>query len=321
MSWIIVFLLIHNTATSGEEAFERCNSSLDKKERNIAIILDYDGTCTSNNTIAIVLKALEQDPDEFLKIMGNRRIEIDGNRPEGERVFASNASIWLYGLAKLANEKNPSVPLDERFFSEHVAPFIHLFPGIIKFLFKIKNMVKTESRFQEANMKIHYFIVSAGLKDLIKLTFPKGLMNYIFGCRFDVTETDEKDYINIPIASVDPKIKNQIIMEISKGSFRKSKEDKEIPLQSWIRFSDMIFIGDGPTDIPAFSLIKQLGGRSILIYDPKETDYESTRSMINDVAEGFEVTDMITSADFSLEGDLFNFIKNRCEEMIEENDL
>ena len=221
----VLFFIIHNFASSqaGEGLLRKCEQLLaNKQERNIAIILDYDGTCTPDCSTSKLIEILsEQTADEFWSVMDVHRKTIDENRPDGEHTFASNAPVWLYSLAKIANERNPSIPLDERFFSKYVAPVINLYPNLIKFLWELKNMAYNELRFKNARTKIHLFIVSAGIRDLIELTFPKDLMTCVYGCRYEVMDMGD-EYINFPIAVVDEKIKNQIIMEISKGRFGKS---------------------------------------------------------------------------------------------------
>ncbi len=84
-------------------------------------------------------------------------------------------------------------------------------------------------------------------------------------------------------ASEDPKIISQIayaldnttktraVFEINKGSNKIPDievnamipdEDRRVP------FQNMIYIADGPSDIPVFSLINRFGGRTFAVYQP-----------------------------------------------------
>ena len=68
--------------------------------------------------------------------------------------------------------------------------------------------------------------------------------------------------------------KTQFIFKINKGvesvydtkQVNKYMEERERP----VPFSRMIYVGDGTTDIPCMRLVKNFGGHSIAVYNPKD---------------------------------------------------
>jgi predicted HAD superfamily phosphohydrolase len=68
--------------------------------------------------------------------------------------------------------------------------------------------------------------------------------------------------------------KTQFIFKINKGvesvydtkQVNKFMEEKQRP----VPFSRMIYVGDGTTDIPCMKLVKNFGGHSIAVYNPKD---------------------------------------------------
>ena len=72
----------------------------------------------------------------------------------------------------------------------------------------------------------------------------------------------------------------------------------------------MVYIGDGPTDIPALALIRDRGGVGVILYDKDKQNKDIKRrlkKMSSDSRANF-----ITKADFSIKGELFKFIKAHC---------
>ena len=73
--------------------------------------------------------------------------------------------------------------------------------------------------------------------------------------------------------TVDNTIKTVSIFEINKGSNKSSRidvnafiphEDRRIPIDQ------MIYIADGPSDVPVFAVVKGMGGKTYAVYNPED---------------------------------------------------
>jgi len=92
---------------------------------------------------------------------------------------------------------------------------------------------------------------------------------------------------------------------VGKGQGKPFAVNKRVsPDQVRIPLDQMVFVGDGYTDIPCFSLIKQNGGIPIAVYDHKQA--EKWGSAFQFVADG-RVSNL-HSADYRQGSDLMNFI-------------
>ncbi len=218
----------------------------------------------------------------------------------------------MYSLSRLAFEKK--VPLNADFFKTEVLPYITLFQGVEKFLHFIKDIEKTKE-FNEVNLSIHHFIVSAGLQDLISLVFAPELITRVFGCRYTVIVHEGNETLpeSIPVFCMDETVKTRSLFEISKGSFNDENKPVNKYLESkelFAPFTNMIYIGDGDTDVPALSLTRSKGGVGVALYNPAyslEKRQERLKKM-----QANKRADLVTAADFSLDGQLFQYLKARC---------
>lgn len=67
--------------------------------------------------------------------------------------------------------------------------------------------------------------------------------------------------------------KTRALFEINKGIPRHPEADVNAKMSEEmrrVRFENMIYIADGPSDIPAFSLVHKNGGSAFAIYPPKD---------------------------------------------------
>ena len=246
-----------------------------------------------------------------------KKLREDRKKPNWEHILASDTPIWMYTLARIAHTNKK--PLNKDFF-QFVAPKIKLYPNVKKFLKTIKN-IEENSSFKKQKIKIYHFIISAGLKDLIDCIFTtKELIEWTFGGRYTVIYSDEKtinEPESIPAFCMDETMKTRSIFEIAKGTF----DDPKTPVNKRVSsdqlkfpFFNMIYVGDGPTDIPSLSLVRSKGGVGVVVYN-KEKPSKEVKRKLKDMSLDRRAN-LITSADFSLKGELFQFIEAHCHRVL-----
>lgn len=282
---------------------------------NIAVVWDFDGTLTPIDSTTKVVEILQagQSGDEFWRYV--KGLRGDNRKPKWEHVLASDAPIWMYALSRIAFRNK--VPLNSEFFGQFVKPHIPLYDRVPAFLRKLKLLEETTA-FKSVDLKIHFFVITAGLKDLVEQIFPEDLITWTFGCRYEIiaSEGDEAEPESVPVFCMDETMKTRSLFEISKGSF----EDKDRSVNRrvaeesrWAPFENMIYVGDGDTDVPALSLVRSKGGLGVAVYDPKgakEVVDKRLRVMRLD-----KRTDLITPATFTEKGELFEFLSVRCKQI------
>lgn len=278
---------------------------------NIAIVWDFDGTLIpddSTTKVANTLGAEEDFWDTIKSLRGDKKL------PKWEHILASDAPIWMYSLARMADAK--PVPLNTEFFREFMLPQIKPYANAAHFLADIKSLSET-ARFKSLGLEVHHFIVSAGLKNLVELTFADGIITHTFGCRYEVIWKevgDVKTPSNIPVFCMDETMKTRSLFEISKGSFLDEKRgvNKKVPdSKLWAPFSNVVFIGDGDTDVPALSLTRSKGGKGIVVYNPAYTEEKRNDRLKKMGAK--KRADLITPADFKIGSELHQYLVAFCE--------
>lgn len=279
---------------------------------NIAIVWDFDGTLSPDDSTTKTVEILDGDKpgDEFWSYI--KSLRGDKRKPSWEHVLASDAPIWMYSLSRLAFKKK--VPLNAEFFREFVLPSIKTYPKVITFLQKIKSLENVED-FRNVKLQIHHFVITAGLKELVEQVFPKNLVTWTFGCRYTVTayEGHKDEPESIPVFCMDETVKTRSLFEISKGSFSDPSKQVNTRVEEknlWAPFKNVIYVGDGPTDVPALSLVRDKGGLGIAVYnsslDLADINRKQKQMRLDKRA------DLITPADYSLSGELYKYLKTRC---------
>lgn len=148
-----------------------------------------------------------------------------------------------------------------------------------------------------------------------------GYFKKIYACRLD---EDENRNISYPKETVGHTIKTQKLYQMAKGL---DKDVNEVTTEYTIPFENMIFIGDGLTDIPAFSLINSMGGISIAVYrETKNNDGTiNQEKTLKDYETGYKLAvesqraKQLLPADYSsgkpLNLALLNYVKELCEKI------
>jgi hypothetical protein len=227
----------------------------------IAIVYDYDQTLSPNYMQEEVLfpafgidsRAFWRRAQELVREEGYdnelayMKVLLDClgmDRPTNARLKTLGGSLRFYpGLPQMFEE-----------FSKGLVPAQHEAHGI----------------------RVEHYIISSGLKILIEGSRLAPYVNGIFGCEF---AEDEAGCITFPKRVISHTQKTQYLFRINKGLLSMSQDvnDHMPPGIRPVPFHNMIYIGDGPTDVPCFTVVRQHGGNAIAVYNPEDPSRNSFR--------------------------------------------
>jgi len=168
-------------------------------------------------------------------------------------------------------------------------------PGLPNFLSELK-AIPSEEEFEIHDFKLEHYVISTGLAQIIRGSKINIYLEDVFACEFIESPLppnylSQKEF-SLPIEpeisqvgmTVDNTIKTRFIFEINKGCNKNSSidvnsaiedEDRRIPIDQ------MIYVADGPSDVPVFAVVKQMGGKAYAVYDQKnEVEFAQTCELV-----------------------------------------
>ena len=167
---------------------------------------------------------------------------------------------WMTEIVNLMNDgkikQNTNAKLKE------FGASIEVYPGAATFIDEMNSTLGNE-----LDIKIEGYVVSSGIESLMKGAKISQSFTDIFGGSL----YEKNGVISGIKSSVTFTEKTKFIFAINKGITSHIREkpydvNDFIPFEERrIPFENMIYMGDGPSDIPCFSMIEKLGGTSIAI--------------------------------------------------------
>ena len=199
---------------------------------------------------------------------------------------------YMYMMIHCSKEKG--IALNRKFLNE-CGKNIKFFDGVTTWFNRINEYANSKGLICE-----HYLITS-GNKEIVEGCPIFDDFKQVFGCEYLYSETGEAFW---PRTIVNYTQKTQYIFRISKGVIN-TNDDREINEKTPNRriiYQNMIYMGDGLTDVPCMILVKENGGTSIAVY-PKGSQEK--------VAHLFENgrVNYICKADYSSNSELEKVVK------------
>lgn len=277
------------------------------EKKIVAIAYDFDGTLAPGNM---------QEHDFIPSLgMGKAAFWQEAN-DEAQKHDMDEVLAYMYLMLKKAKEMD--IPIKEENFVEYGRK-ITFFKGVETYFDRINKYA------EKKNLEVEHYIISSGLREFVKGTSIGDKFTNIFASGFMY---DENGVAQWPALAVNYTNKTQFLFRINKGihnSYDNTLINKIVPeCEKAIPFSNMIYVGDGETDVPAMKMVKLQGGTTVAVYNPDVTKSRegrlTPRQQCLDLIAHHRA-DYIAPADYSEGSLLDNVLKRVIDKIASEHEL
>ena len=257
----------------------------------VALLYDFDKTlCTQDMQNYTFIPSLGMEPGSFWQ-----EANVFGQREEMDGILA-----YMYMMLEKSRALNVSLTRD---FLRRCGRNIDFFPGVTDWFERVNAHGRT------LGVQVEHYVISSGLREIIEGSAIADAFTKIYASEF---------YYNAAGAPVWPRLavnftaKTQFVYRINKGVLDVAEDqklndsmpddDKRVP------FTNMIYIGDGLSDVPCMKMMRAYGGQAIAVYQ------EANRAGVEKLLRQKRV-DFIYPADYRAGGGLERTVKDVIQKM------
>lgn len=260
-----------------------------KKRPIVAIMYDFDKTlCNEDMQNYTFIPDLDMTPREFWS-----ETSEFGQKENVEKVLA-----YMYMMVSKAQEKGIKFSKE---YLRSLGTNIHYYKGVQTWFKRINDYGAS------LGLDVEHYIISSGVKDIIEGCEIAKEFKAIYACEYMF---DKNGDVIWPKIAINYTMKTQFVFRISKGvdelnddnsvNSKISEEDRRV------LYRNMIYLGDGITDVPCMRLVKDKNGKSIAVYP------RGKKEKVADLLRHKRVN-YIALADYSENSELENIIKLQME--------
>ena len=219
----------------------------------IAIMYDFDRTlCTKDMQDYSFIPSLGMTESEFWSFANEF-----GTKEHMDSILA-----YMYAMVKISKDKN--IPLLRQNLVD-MGKNVELFSGVEGWFDRISAFGS------EQGVQVEHYVISSGMKEIIEGTSISKYFKSIFACEFLYDENGNGVW---PKTDVNYTNKTQFVYRINKGVLDVANDidlNRSMPDDSKrVPFCNMIYIGDGLSDVPCMKMMKAYGGYSIAVYQNRD---------------------------------------------------
>ena len=222
-------------------------------QNTIALVYDFDGTLSPQPMQEYtVLPKIGVEPAHFWAMVN---AEARATESDPMLVYMRHI-IEALDLAKVDVKREDFAAM---------ASAIEYFPGVTTWFTRMNAYVKKRSR---GTVKLQHYLISAGQKEILDGVSIRKHFKRIYASEYHF---NHHGVATFPKLLVTDTLKTQFLFRINKGlelvteSINEHMPEAERP----IPFANMIYVGDGMTDVPSMALTKKSGGHTVAVFDPK----------------------------------------------------
>lgn len=265
--------------------------SEEKKLTKVALMYDFDKTlCGKDMQEYSFIPSVGLSANEFWDEAN--KISVKSNM---DRILA-------YMLLMIRLAKKNEVEITKESFNK-LGKDVVLLKGVKTWFKRINEYGRS------LGIEVEHYIISSGLAEIINGTPIAKEFKKVYACEFHYNNFGNADW---PQQVVNYTTKTQFIFRISKGVLD-TMDDKRLNSHTkeherTIPYRNMIYIGDGLTDVPCMTVVKERGGEAIAIYHRGEKS--TAKKLLKEKRASF-----MCKADYSQDSELELVVKMILEKM------
>jgi hypothetical protein len=245
-------------------------------QTNIAVIWDFDKTLIPGYMQEPLFRRFDIDAVAFWDEV-NAMPEF--YRRNGLELISKDTLYLNHILTYARHNKFPG--LSNQMLRD-LGSEIEFYPGLPDFFDRVRRRVTDDEMFVRHEISVEHYIVSTGLRQMILGSSIAPFVEGVWACEFVETvplpgfrggeqqTLLEKAETMLDIGYViDNTTKTRAVFEINKGTNKLDQitvNSKLAPEDRRIPFQNMIYVADGPSDVPVFSILNQYGGKTFAVY-------------------------------------------------------
>jgi phosphoglycolate phosphatase-like HAD superfamily hydrolase len=271
-------------------------------KNRVAVVFDFDETLAPD-ALEGLLQFLDIDAEDF------RQTQIQPLVDTGWDVYAARCYCLIKeSRQRAASDKITYDALSQ--FGQQIQPF----PGV-KEMFK-----RLRRRVHELNpdIELEFYLITGGFGDIVRHTAIAPYFEHIWGCEFAYNDQGEIEFLKRSISHTE---KTRYLMQISSGqqtvdssgsafAYRDAPEgDLRIPL------SQIVYVGDGASDVPCFSLLNDKRGIGIGVSKEKTADAWGDEVQVSESQRVANIADADYQGDSEMMRSLLLAVESICKKI------